>query len=258
MINGLASGAATAYTSAGNSSTGYAPIAAPGGLRTMDECDIHRLSIANEQCGRGRAGNADFGNQTAVKEEIIRRFIEPTKQKTAFTDTTVTLSSKHLDEGQTFYTHLSSENVELTATSLEYGTTHIVAAEGNITITGNITLPDVFASPSQVPQYIIYAEKDINIIGDVTEINAILIANGNINTCSRGACTKQLRINGSISANKIFLNRTYGAGIGANSLVPAEIINYDPSLFMWSGMMGSREINQSITETYIRELAPRQ
>ncbi|MBQ3475916.1 hypothetical protein IJH26_00160, partial [Candidatus Saccharibacteria bacterium] len=90
------------------------------------------------------------------------------------------------------------------------------------------------------------------------------IADEDVKTCNSDDENEenksQLRINGAIIAKRLIANRTYGAGTGANSGDPAEIINFDPSLYLW-GMKSSDEtsLNKSnnIDTVYIRELAPR-
>ncbi|MBR3115702.1 hypothetical protein IKF30_00515, partial [Candidatus Saccharibacteria bacterium] len=65
---------------------------------------------------------------------------------------------------------------------------------------------------------------------------------------------------GAVIANKLILNRTYGAASGENSNIPAEIIDFDPSLYLWGGSSAGsedEEDNVEIQSVYVRELAPR-
>ena len=71
------------------------------------------------------------------------------------------------------------------------------------------------------------------------------------------ARSKQLMINGSVISNTLTLGRTYGAATGKNSVVPAEIINYDTSLYLWANNQSSAKTSGKLAETYINELAPR-
>ena len=67
----------------------------------------------------------------------------------------------------------------------------------------------------------------------------------------------QLIIDGTIITDKLIANRTYGAATGTNSIVPAEIINYDSTLYLW-GQDRIRAANVWKLETvYQHELAPR-
>ena len=137
---------------------------------------------------------------------------------------------------------------------------------GNTPITGDITIEkdDV----GNIPKVVIYSDGGINIECNVRRIDAILIANGDINTCSNisdlkksAAAQNWLTINGAIkTSGTLELNRTYGAATGNNSIVPAEIINYDNSMMFIGG--GSANTSASVDPSklevqHIRELAPR-
>lgn len=168
----------------------------------------------------------------------------------------------------------------------------------NIRISGNIIYEDGYTTLENIPKLIIYAENGtIDIDYTVQRIDAILIADTVI-TCSEidnnknTGCTlpsdnnkttdgshlitnpknkaAQLTINGTIIAKKVIPNRTYGAGRGANntyndgtinSITPAEIINYDTSLYRWEQYSrqdaNSTSPNASLTTTYVKEVAPR-
>lgn len=47
-------------------------------------------------------------------------------------------------------------------------------------------------------------------------------------------CTSQLRINGPVIANKLYLRRTAGSGPAADSGTPAEIISLRPDAYLWA------------------------
>ena len=117
-----------------------------------------------------------------------------------------------------------------------------------------------------LPKVVIYA-KNIYIDCSVTRIDAVLIAEGEVNTCSdesgkspeknEAARSNQLRINGAVIAGKLIANRTYGAATGDYSMVPAEIINFDPTLYLWGKSVSENEANMSLLTTYLHELSPR-
>lgn len=117
-----------------------------------------------------------------------------------------------------------------------------------------------------LPKVVIYA-KNIYISCSVTRIDAVLIAEGEVNTCSNGegdspvindaARSNQLKINGAVIAGKLIANRTYGAATGNYSMVPAEIINFDPTLYLWGKSVSENEANMSLLTTYLHELSPR-
>ena len=90
-----------------------------------------------------------------------------------------------------------------------------------------------------------------------------MIAGENINTCSNVAeinsaqRSNQLVINGSTISNTLTLNRTYGAATGINSIVPAEIINYDTSLYLWANNKSDVTRTGKIKSVFQQELSPR-
>ena len=108
--------------------------------------------------------------------------------------------------------------------------------------------------------------KNINISCNVTQIDALIIAEDTVNTCSDDEVvgkdnaeerSNQLIINGAVVTNKLIAGRTYGAATGTNSGVPAEIINFDPSLYLWGGGSTEVESSSSYESVYLRELSPR-
>ncbi|MDO4730471.1 MAG: hypothetical protein Q4A96_04745, partial [Candidatus Saccharibacteria bacterium] len=126
---------------------------------------------------------------------------------------------------------------------------------------------------------IIYADN-IKIHPDVTEINAILIADGNLDTCYledkqnettqgktegnsglKDLCYKQLVVNGAVFAENITLDRTFGGGSYGDSVIPqsliqrAEIFNFDPAYV--SEVYEQSMEDDPITTTYIKELPSR-
>ena len=139
----------------------------------------------------------------------------------------------------------------------------LINKDDNFTIDRNIIYGGNYNTLEAIPKVVIHA-KNITIACDVTRIDALLIADEDVKTCNSDDENEenksQLRINGAIIAKRLIPNRTYGAGTGANSGDSAEIINFDPSLYLW-GMKSSNEtsLNKSnnIDTVYIRELAPR-
>lgn len=129
---------------------------------------------------------------------------------------------------------------------------------------------------------IIYAD-DIKIAPGVEEINAILIADNNLDTCYeevdgkeadytqqgktegnsglKDHCAEQLLIRGAVFAKSITLDRTFGGGgyiynIAAESLVRrAEIFDFDPTYI--KEVYEKSLDNEPIITTYIKELPSR-
>lgn len=140
-------------------------------------------------------------------------------------------------------------------------------ADTTVTISGNIKYESPLNSLADIPKLIIYA-KNINIKCNVTEIDAILIADDTVDTCSDGgddsdsARANRLEIFGTVIANNVKLGRTYGAAAwkasGPNGQgEAAEIFNYDSSILMWSESMSSSAQTDTLQTVYQRELAPR-
>ena len=102
----------------------------------------------------------------------------------------------------------------------------INAKDATVTITGNINYFDgELNNINDIPQLVILA-KNINIAGGVTNVDAWLMASGDINTCSdvsttaplsANVCSQQLKVNGPVSAGNLYLRRTYGAGYTPNA-----------------------------------------
>ncbi len=159
------------------------------------------------------------------------------------------------------YTH-SSGNLTLNGATIGASTTHVVRANGNVTINGNISYTNnTFGSASEIPKLIIYAR---NIVVDcrVTTLDAILIAENNVNTCNSGNInsslnSNQLNIRGMVITNTMSLNRTYGAATGRQSGTPAETVNYDTSAILWGRFMSGAAESDTLVTTYQHELAPR-
>ena len=91
----------------------------------------------------------------------------------------------------------------------------------------------------------------------------MLIADLDVDTCYNGgsdnsqARSNQLKINGTIIANKLIAGRTYGAATGVNSGEPAEIIDYDTSLYLWGSPRSDVSGSGKLESVFQTELAPR-
>ena len=114
---------------------------------------------------------------------------------------------------------------------------------------------------------IIYTTKNIYIDCDVDRIDAILLADGTIYSCgsylgndssaNQEERSNQLVVNGAIITKGLELGRTYGMGTGTYSKIPAEIVNYDSSIFLWSKGKTESDDFDKMHQVYINELAPR-
>lgn len=165
--------------------------------------------------------------------------------------------------------------------SLETGIYSIIAeGDQNGTDRATFEIRDKDASASFIPKLIIMA-KNIKINCNVSRIDGVLIADDTITTCADSddinaqKNSRQLKINGAIITGKLVPNRTYGSSYGNYSIIPAEIINFDPSLYLWGelGDNSNEETGEAVTPTdgsggsggdayemnitYTRELPPR-
>lgn len=136
-----------------------------------------------------------------------------------------------------------------------------------------------FSSLYSLPQILLIADGGVQINSNVNQIDAWIITNGNINTCTgfsvgsgtERQCKSTLIINGPVFANSVSLNRTGGAypGVGnfgtndvlqknisnGGSITPAEIFNLRPDVLYWAYSQAQRFTQATVT--YTRELAPR-
>lgn len=117
---------------------------------------------------------------------------------------------------------------------------------------------DPLTSIGQIPQVviiaknIIIADKDVGKPGDpaISQVDSWLVAvgsgsEGRINTCGAGTvsestaltskvCDAKLTVNGPITANRLILRRTAGAGTGSNAGDPAEVFNLRSDAYIWA------------------------
>lgn len=172
------------------------------------------------------------------------------------------------------YTYSGNKGININASTVQrsataegqVSTTYIVRTNGDIAINGDVQYADGYSKLEDMPKLIIYA-KNIYINCQVNRVDAVLIAEQNVDTCAEWngtnpdlnseARSRLLKINGTVITNKLLLNRTYGAGKGTASGVPAEIINYDTTLLLWGRAQADTSDSGRTTTTYIRELAPR-
>ena len=238
-VTGFASGAGYGYNNdyvnLSNHSVGF------------NFCNVSTLSFANSGCSNkstgGLGSNAIANKITNDQESIVDKLLQMIE--TADDNNNIRKISDLNDLGD-----------------LNSGTT-LIDKDNDFAIDRNIIYGGNYNALEAMPKVVIHA-KNITINCDVTRIDALLIADEDVKTCNSDDENEenksQLRINGAIIAKRLIANRTYGAGTGANSGDPAEIINFDPSLYLW-GMKSSDEtsLNKSnnIDTVYIRELAPR-
>ncbi|MBQ3321032.1 hypothetical protein IJG71_02805, partial [Candidatus Saccharibacteria bacterium] len=145
----------------------------------------------------------------------------------------------------------------------------IASSDEDITISGDLVYSGTFNSLNELPKLVIYA-NNVNINCNVERIDALIIANDKVRTCSDSdnindsKNSTQLKVNGAIISNNLEANRTYGASTGANSIIPAEIINFDPTLYKFGDIKKANEetgetdeVEANLEMVFLREQAPR-
>ena len=277
VVSGFGSGASTGF--AANNGGNLSPSqlsnplsnADPGGSDRTDFCLRSQLTFANK-CTSGRVGGV--GNTSASsnaqndKTKVLEKIAAG--EHTELVGNTVAIGDALAE-----YTYSGNDLAIQCSGNCNVGSgIKMVRSDKNIAINSNIVYTGRYTELDKIPKVVIYANK-VNISCGVTRIDALIIADRTVDTCPDSAGNKinqrknsnQLVGNGAIIASKLAAHRTYGAATGINSIVPAEIINFDPSLYMWGGddegNGGNGDGNDSETGannlnvTYIRELAPR-
>ena len=258
------------YIGEGNNYAGYSgPYGeyGAGGGKNVKFCEISSLSFANNDCSNGVAGQLGGvwrRGDSSDKSALVSRF---DKGSDGNVSGVINLSeddeSKKIDD---IYYYRSNGGVMISNLSngeISRGKTKVVIVDGSVYINGDIKYQgDGYGKIEEVPKVIIYTKGNITIDCQVERVDAVLIADGGIDTCNSGDVnawqnSTQLKINGSVIADTLSLNRTYGGATGANSIIPAEIINYDASLYLWAN--GRSDITRSgkIVSVYQQELSPR-
>ena len=260
QVVALASGAATGLSSniAGGGSHEPSP----------DYCKYRvPLSIANYStsmvagiCPNQATGNSGIAASLTNRISLVAPL--PNEDSTTFEysgNTTITLNNST----KNIVRYNINGNATIGTNSVSTGKTHIIKATGDVTISGNINYQAAtFTSLDQIPKLIIYG-NNVTIGCTVTNIDAIIIAEKDLNTCVSSNINNrensyQLMVNGAIVTNNLYLNRTYGAATGVNSKIQAETVNYDASVLLWGRAKADPDNeHKNLTSVYIHEIAPR-
>lgn len=157
----------------------------------------------------------------------------------------------------------------LNAGELPKGRSLIIVASDTVTIKGNLTYaPGAMNSTRDLSQLVIIAPR-IHIEDNVTEVNAWLVADQEVNTCSNApknpatgavqltgaSCSAKLTVNGPVLSDKLILYRTAGSGTGAASGDPAEVFNTRPDTYLWAQLVAAGSGRAETVDT--TELPPR-
>lgn len=155
-------------------------------------------------------------------------------------------------------------NLRITGGTVPAGHSVVIIASGTVTIGGAGIQYDgaPIGRIQDIPQTVIIAQN-INIEESVSRIDAWLVADGVVNTCSNftgtyltsNKCGTILEINGPVVTDRLLLNRTGGSGTGEQSGDPAERFNLRPDAHLWA-LLQSQGNNKAQT-VYSVELPPR-
>jgi hypothetical protein len=214
------------------------------------------------------ATNAENDKKTVISKLI--REVDSSQRVSG----TVTLNDKSRVQTDGTYYYYGENDLTIPASTINLSTIQMVHSKKNVIIDGNITYGGNYGSLSETPKLVIYG-KNVLINCHVTDIDALIIADEKVVTCNNfendmtNMDTKiekhindqinsnPLRINGAVISKVLVANRTYGNATGANSIVPSEIINFDPTLYMWGGLGNDEGSDGDLTINSIKELAPR-
>lgn len=271
-------GSTASYNGNGNNGLGVSPGGTSEG--TINYCLRGILSFANNSCngssgftGKITDANTVKGNVSDDKNNIINSFGSKTRYDVV--DDTINLprNVEERNEAEVNGVHYrKGGNLIISSSTVDAGTTYVAEAN-NIMISGNLIYGGQYQTLEGVPKIIIYAENNIYINCNVERIDALLVAK-TVVTCGNDfnmslsdsnivsginnlENSVQLMMNGAIIANKLIANRTYGAATGANSMISAEIINFDNTLYLWGSRRSEANTSVKLTDAYTREISPR-
>ncbi len=287
LVSGLASGASVGYGANDNGTlspplegiVGLSSTVSAGGSTKTDYCKQVPLSFANSKCTSNYTGQLGSAiTSSSIKGDQSNILTKFDYGGAMNSDGVTALNDGNKIQKETYYyygTKLTlGSQTNAGGNPVGRGSIQFVHGTEGIYINGNLEYQDGYTKLADVPKLIIYTEKNINIACNVSRIDAILIAGGTVNTCAdengdspevnSAERSRQLMINGAVVAAKLEAKRTYGAGPGVNSGVPAEILNFDPTLYRFGEIQSSNEDAGESFETttnldtvYQKELAPR-
>jgi hypothetical protein len=243
------------------SGSGYAAGGVQGSL-----CGNSLLTFANT------TGNACNGSQvgryktSSVAQDVAARFPVTPKTPTVSTGVPVDIASLL---AKTTYTASGGTITLVSSQKIPAGKWVVIhAGEATVRIDQNIEyLQGPFTKEADIPQVAIIA-KNILIDDSVTAIDAWLVARGTgsdgyIKTCdapinepgqlTANVCDKKLTVNGPVSANHLYMYRTYGA-LGATASQAGEVFNLRADAYLWASSLDTTAYAQSVRTV---ELPPR-
>jgi hypothetical protein len=242
-----------------------------------------KLTFSNDQtnssvepCASGAIPYGCFPTQSSSLPDVVSNF--PVSASTP--RITGAVSTDVLPSGLSTVNDGDNIVIELTGGTINRGKWHVInAPNATVNVTGDIVYTtDILNDASEIPQLVIIA-KDINIAGNVRQVDAWLVAaGGSVVTCSdRGTardlrtvsvtsmpnayklagrdCVNTLFINGPVIAESLWLRRTAGSGVADASGDPSEVINLRPDAYLWAAEISKR--TPRAQTVFILENAPR-
>jgi len=276
---------------------------------TTTVCSHSTQTFANSNCDTGQVGTSGVGSETAESftTNLLGHY-DTGKLKTSKTDGAdtyngyVDITNNKVQAGQiegdenaAMYKYVSKAFLGYTnGAPVNLATLHVKAADAIDEFTPQLSVGStiIYKATNIVIGSSIIANNDeknnagdfrmpiiiadyVWLTGDPTQIDAIIIANKELNTCkwntytdfinnnpivfenmNSDLCNKTVRFTAPVVVKgKVILNRTAGAGAGDDQIRRAEIFELNPATYLWSFAEASR-YNQAIT-TYSRELPSR-
>ena len=257
-----------------------------------DFCSRSTLTFANSRCGSKKAGfggegSLSFGFNNSIKYSLISDFLPDNEENYILSEGNGLWSYDDIDvfnwfggymdnedftvgDGIYYYRYRESgrKSLDLVFQSRWESTigknkTIVIDSDQDIIISTNMQYSNSgYERVEEIPKIIVYSKGNINIDCGVERIDAVLIAEGGISTCQNeninsSINSRQLKINGATISDTLMLRRTYGAATRYNSIIPAEIINYDTSLYLWADKKTDVTRTGKIMSVYQQELSPR-
>jgi len=244
-----------------------------GGAATDNLCSLSLLTISNNTGTSCQAGSVGKYPSGSTAPNIASRFT--VNQNIGSRDADL----NNLDSGRIYSVNNATSSLNLFSSQVigsEDGRGKWVVIkdlDATVIIRDNInyTAPNArLGALRDIPQVVIIA-KNIIIEPTVTNVDAWLIATGTgadgyINTCGAVSagnkdevnntnCGQKLTVNGPVLANKLYMYRTFGAGVGAASGDPAEVFNLRADAYLWSSAYSSSTGRLPTVST--KELPPR-
>ena len=268
---------------------------APGGGTKSSICDRSPLTFSNTPCSNETVGElgktATTSNVENDKTRVLEKLVRELEEGQHTATSPVILNNPEYKQSSGIYYYYNDNDLEIgdgtqlsadnpVPMPIDNSTVQVVHSENTVLVKDNIAYNGTYSKYSDLPKLVIYG-KNVVIDCRVTRIDALIVADEKVVTCNNysndinttsdvdfkddiqkhineAANSSPLKVNGAIVAKTLISNRTYGAATGVNSIIPAEIINFDPTLYMW-GNLGDDDgdDNGELEVTLTKELAPR-